>query len=92
MAVIQGNTSPYGLGGGIYLSGSVTIPNRGNYYFTYYPTQNSSASISFTNMISGSTITGTFLAGIPIYGQITSVTQSSGIAFLYNALTDNNDI
>jgi hypothetical protein len=43
-------------------------------------------------MVSGSTITGTFSAGIPLYGQISSITQSSGAAFVYNAITDINDL
>jgi hypothetical protein len=43
-------------------------------------------------MTSGSAVTGSFSAGIPLYGQISAVTQSSGIAFLYNAITDINDL
>jgi|VirMetMinimDraft_7_1064189.scaffolds.fasta_scaffold21489_4 hypothetical protein len=92
MAVIQGNTSPFGLGGGTYLTGSATISGNGGYFFVYYPIQDSTATITFTNMVSGSTITGTFSAGIPLYGQISSITQSSGAAFAYNAITDINDL
>jgi hypothetical protein len=92
MAVIQGNTSPFGLGGGVYISGSATISGSGGYFFVYYPIQTSVANIKFTNMTSGSAVTGSFSAGIPLYGQISAVTQSSGIAFLYNAITDINDL
>jgi hypothetical protein len=78
--------TPYGLSGGVYLSGSVTYGNTGGLFFAYYPIASSVANIKFDNIVSGSDVTGSFTAGIPIYGQITAVTQSSGIAFLYSAL------
>ena len=78
--------TPYGLSGGVYLSGSVSFGNNGNSYFAYYPIASSEANINFANIVNGSAVTGSFTAGIPIYGQITAVTQSSGIAFLYQAL------
>lgn len=78
--------NPYGQLGGAYLSGSITISGSGNYFFNYYPIANSVANITMKN-ISGS-ITGSFVAGQTIYGQITAVTQSSGMAFCYWA---NND-
>ena len=90
MAIINEFTHPYGLGGGIFLSGSITSPS--GYYYVYYPITSSVANIKMNNIISGSQITGSFAAGLPIYGTITSVTQSSGVAFLYNALRDQNDL
>lgn len=90
MAVINEFSHPYGLGGGVFLSGSVTSPS--GYYYVYYPLTSSVANIKMNNIISGSQITGSFAAGLPIYGTITSVTQSSGVAFLYNALRDQNDL
>lgn len=91
MANVYTDVNPYGLAGGVYLSGSVTISGSGGYFFAYYPIANSVANINMKNMISGSSVTGSFTAGIPIYGQITAVTQSSGIAFVYRANNDIND-
>lgn len=91
MAYVYTDVNPYGLAGGVYLSGSVTISGSGGFFFTYYPIANSVANINMKNMISGSSVTGSFTAGIPIYGQITAVTQSSGIAFCYWANNNIND-
>ena len=90
MVNVFSDINPYGLSGGIYLSGSMTISGSGNYFFTYYPIANSIANITMEN-ISG-TITGSFTAGRPIYGKITAVTQSSGIAFAYWANSDQVSI
>jgi hypothetical protein len=43
------------------------------------------------NITNGASITGSFSPGIPIYGTITQVTQSSGIAFVYSAIQDASD-
>jgi len=91
MANVYTDINPYGLAGGIYLSGSMTVTGSGAFFFTYYPIANSVANIVTKNIISGSAITGSFTAGIPIYGQITAVTQSSGLAFVYWANNSVND-
>lgn len=79
---------PYGLGGGTYLSGSVTINCDG---FMYYPLTASSAKLTMAgSIVSGSSVSSSaWTAGIPIYGPITAVTQSSGLAFVYNGVTSN---
>jgi hypothetical protein len=77
---------PYGLGGGTYISGSVT---RAGDFFMYYPITNCTATIAFTNIISGSAAVLTASAGIPIYGSIASITQSSGTAIAYDGITSN---
>ena len=79
---------PYGLGGGTYLSGSVTINCDG---FMYYPLTACSAKLTMAGSItSGSSVSSSaWTAGIPIYGPITAVTQSSGLAFVYNGVTSN---
>jgi hypothetical protein len=71
---------PYGLGGGAILSGSVSIAADG---FWYYPVVNSVANVKFDNL-SGSTGTISYTAGVGVYGYITQVTQSSGLAILYS--------
>lgn len=90
MATVNEFSHPYGLGGGVFLSGSATSPP--GYYYVYYPITSSVANIKMNSMVNGAQITGSFTAGLPIYGTITSVTQSSGISFLYNALQDQNDV
>lgn len=87
--IIDINKSPYGLNGGIYLSASLSAsvvfpasastPNG----FWYYPLTASVAKIVFANIDSGSVVSGSFQAGLSIYGQIISVTQSSGQAIVY---------
>ena len=72
---------PFGLGGGIILSGSVQISGQG---FVYYPIQSTIAKLVISNLTNGSSLSTSFSAGIPIYGAITEVTQSSGIAILYS--------
>ncbi len=80
--------SPYGLNGGIYLSASlsasvVTAVSKSVDGFWYYPLTASVAEIRFSNIDSGSIISGSFQAGIGVWGKITSVTQSSGQAIVY---------
>ena len=72
---------PFGLAGGIVLSGSVTIAGQG---FVYYPIQEASASLKIANLTNGQNLTTTFAAGLAVYGAIPAVTQSSGIAILYS--------
>jgi len=83
---------PYGLGGGTYLTGSASVSGSGQYFFLYMPITRSVATIFTGNISSGSSILNTFEAGIPIYAQITAVSQSSGAAFVYSALKDTNDL
>jgi hypothetical protein len=78
--IIDGLKDPYGLNGGAILSGSVTTATDA---FWYYAVTNTAANIKFSNL-SGSSINTTFTAGQSIYGNITSVTQSSGIAIVYS--------
>ncbi len=89
MAVINQFSNPFGLGGGIYLSGSISASVA--YSFVYYPITTTVANIKMNNITNGASITGSFSPGIPIYGTITQVTQSSGIAFVYSAIQDASD-
>tara|TARA_B110000971_G_C19510164_1_gene277094 strand:+ start:77 stop:349 length:273 start_codon:yes stop_codon:yes gene_type:complete len=72
---------PFGLGGGIIISGSAQISGK---FFVYYPIQTSVASLKLPNLVNGSNLSSSFFAGVPIYGAITEVTQSSGLAILYS--------
>jgi hypothetical protein len=72
---------PFGLGGGIIISGSAQISLKG---FVYYPIQTTSAKLVINNLQNGNNFSSSFTAGIPIYGAITEVTQSSGIAIVYS--------
>jgi hypothetical protein len=76
---------PFGLAGGIILSGSVKIKGEG---FVYYPIQEASASLKIPNLTNGQNLTTTFAAGLAVYGAITEVTQSSGIAILYSGSSE----
>lgn len=78
---------PYGLGGGTYLSGSGVSASVDA--FMYYPITNCTAIINFTNIQNGSAASITASAGIPIYGSISGVTQSSGVSIVYNGITSN---
>lgn len=71
---------PFGLGGGVLLSGNKQLDIEG---YCYYPLSGSSAAINFSNIDSGSTVSATFIAGIPVFGRITAVTQSDGLAIVY---------
>lgn len=76
---------PFGLGGGMLLNGAVTVAVQG---YCYYPLSGSSAAINLSNIDSGSTISAVFIAGIPIFGSITAVTQSAGLAIVYYGAPD----
>jgi hypothetical protein len=75
---------PYGLGGGAILSGSVSASVDG---FWYYPVTATVANVKIGNL-SGSLGSITYAAGVGVYGYITQVTQSSGIAILYSGSSD----
>ena len=79
-SVVDQIRSPYGLSGGKILSGSVSSSADA---FWYYPLTASTATIVFSNLV-GYTASVSFSAGVGVYGAITSVTQSSGIAILYS--------
>ena len=79
-SVIDQIRSPYGLSGGKILSGSITTTTDA---FWYYPLSQSTATIAFSNL-AGVSASVTFSAGVGVYGAITSVTQSSGLAIVYS--------
>ena len=72
---------PFGLGGGIIISGSAQVSGK---FFIYYPIQTSTANLKIPNLVNGTNFSASFFPGIPIYGAITEVTQSSGFAILYS--------
>ena len=72
---------PYGLHGGSIISGSVTTKADA---FLYQPIVASVANVKFSAGLSGSLGQITFTPGVGVYGPITEVTQSSGIAILYS--------
>ena len=71
---------PYGIGGGAILSGSVSASVD---CFWYYPVTATVANVKVSNL-SGSLGSVTYTAGVGVYGNITQVTQSSGIAIVYS--------
>lgn len=78
--LVQTDRDPFGLKGGTIVSGSVSISADA---FWYLPITNTVAGIAFSNLGGGS-FTASFTAGNGVYGAITSVSQSSGIAVLYS--------
>lgn len=91
--IIDISRSPYGLNGGFYfsasLSASVVKPHSASVDgFWYYPLTASVAEIRMANIDSGSIISGSFQAGIGVYGKIIAVTQSSGQAIVYYGAQD----
>jgi hypothetical protein len=78
---------PYGLGGGTYLSGSGVSASVDA--FMYYPVTNCTATIRFTNITNGTAAVISASAGVPVYGSIAAVTQSSGVSIVYNGITSN---
>ena len=78
--VVQTDRDQFGLNGGTIVSGSIKVTADA---FWYLPITNTVAGISFSNL-SGRNFTASFTAGNGVYGNITSVSQSSGIAFLYS--------
>jgi len=79
-SVIDQIRSPYGLSGGKILSGSISASVDA---FWYYPVTTSAATITFSNL-AGVTVATTFSAGVGVYGAITAVSQSSGLAIVYS--------
>lgn len=71
-----------GLGGGRILSGSISASFTNAFW--YYPVTATTATVAFSDLTGGS-ISTSFTAGIGVSGTITSVTQSAGIAVVYNA-------
>lgn len=89
---VELNVHPYGLGGGTVLSGSITAGPFTD-VFQYYPITATNATITMNMTFSGSATTNqtasfilTSSAGVPVYGPITAVTQSSGIAIVYSGV------
>ena len=78
--LVQTDRDQFGLNGGTILSGSISIKADA---FWYLPITNTVAGISFSNL-SGSNFTSSFTAGNGVYGAITSISQSSGIAVVYS--------
>ncbi len=78
------NRGPYGMNGGTVLSGAVnTLADA----FWYYPVVASTALITLAN-VSGS-VSASFSPGVGVWGRITSVSQSSGLAILYSGSNNN---
>ena len=80
-------TDAQGLGGGRILSGSVSASFTKAY--SYYPVTATTANVVFSDLTGGN-INTTFTAGVSVKGTITSVTQSAGIAIVYNASVEPN--
>jgi hypothetical protein len=79
--IVDGLKDPYGLNGGAILSGST---NKATDAFWFYSvTSGTTAIIKFSNL-SGSQVSASFAQGQSVYGNITQVTQSSGISIVYN--------
>lgn len=78
--IVDGLKDPYGLNNGKILSGSI---NTECDCFWYYAVTATTAIIKFSN-ISGSQISASFAQGQSIYGNITSVSQSAGLAIIYS--------
>jgi hypothetical protein len=79
--IIDGLKDPYGLNGGAILSGSV---NKATDAFWFYSVTNGTTAIIKFSNLSGSQISASFGAGQSIYGNITSVTQSTGLSIVYS--------
>ncbi len=71
---------PYGLNGGSIISGSVNIKADA---FWYLPVTATTAKLFFSNL-TGSPISASFAAGNGVFGAITEISQSTGIAILYS--------
>lgn len=88
---VELNVHPYGLGGGLVISGSITTGPFTD-VFQYYPLTATVATLNINMPFSGSvnnatsSFSVTTSAGVPVYGPITQVTQSSGIAILYKGV------
>jgi hypothetical protein len=82
MYIIE-SVHPEGLGGGTILSGSMSASF--NNAFWYYPIIASTANVKFGNMANAFNKEIGFAAGVGVKGEITQVTQSAGLAIVYNA-------
>lgn len=80
--IIDGLKDPYGLKGGTILSGSVSSSCDAFWY--YAVSQGCTAIIKFSNLAGGGSVSASFAQGQSIYGNITSVTQSTGVAIVYS--------
>jgi len=79
--IIDITKDPYGLRGGRILSGSVAVSCDAFWYYPITATTVTSMSIA----LAGSPLTSVnFTPGVGIYGNITMVSQSSGIAIVYS--------
>lgn len=83
MKVIELTRDPYGLNGGLLISGSINKTMSGSAAYCYYPLMTSTAIIKTANIISGSSIEFSGSLGAPLYADITEVSQSSGMAIVY---------
>ena len=77
---------PEGLGGGTILSGSISASFSNAFW--YYPIIASTANVKFGNMTNAFNQSITFTAGVGVKGVITQVTQSAGLAIVYNTNVD----
>ena len=75
---------PHGLGGGQLISGSSQLAVSG--IFRYRPITATVVDLKFNSEISGSFGLNTISAGTDIFGPITQISQSSGVAMIYDAL------
>ncbi len=78
---VDNNVDAFGLRGGAVISGSATIATDG---YVYYPLTTCVSNVVVRNLVNRNTLTGSWSAGIPIFGEIISVTQSSGVAIVYS--------
>lgn len=78
--IVDGLKDPYGLSNGKILNGSI---NTTCDCFWYYAVTGTTAIIKFSNL-SGSQISASFAQGQSIYGNITAVSQSAGLAIIYS--------
>jgi hypothetical protein len=80
--LVDGLKDPYGLNGGAILSGSIT---KSCDAFWYYPVTNTTATVVISNLSGSNRLANvSFTAGVGVYGSITEVTQSTGIAIIYS--------
>lgn len=79
--VINVNSDPYGLSGGTIVTGNVAQAADA---YVFYPLTDCATVTIVGSYNNGPLTLSTALAGIPIYGVITSVTMSSGTAILYS--------
>jgi hypothetical protein len=78
---------PHGLGQAEIISGSRQIATNGNVY-RYRPITATVVDLKFGGAMSGSFGLNTLAAGVDVYGTVTQITQSSGVAMIYYGLPD----